>query len=1111
MAEIDDFEKTYGDADRAWGKHYHGKQRSHSKSSHAKHHSSHKSNKKGKGSKGGGGSDNSSQDNYQMDMATSLQEENIPHQVKPYHANHLSGSLAKYGINTLNTRSGYIKVTLSTISGTYPLVPRSISHNVPDNTEQQLIGDLISVQVQNDMQNDIPTATFVLGNTHDWSSLLAVNDLIRIDYIVPYKTTDGTDVYFNNGGYGGVANWTDMSTPTHSPQGIQGPQGQWANNFVNVPTPSAYSNTDGYFESCIYTGLVSNLTRNDSFQNNQETYTIVGQGMAKIMSNIKLSTFSDLQSNLTGYQLLPDDEKTGIGFKQHTSANIVKQIINRFVLQNQGGVNTYDFLASQNGEDITTRTSAVTAGKNGFGGPADLMGAPMTEEQYELYMSAIADSTDDSSSSDSSDSDDSSSNNADQSQQNNAIPNLPQESWLNVPLMVDSNGELPIQNLMEFYIYENIDESYPDAGPSNPFTNYNGSILQMIKDVSSKPFNEMYWTYDRGLATFNYRPTPFDPENWKALPVTELPPALITDLNLTKNDQEQAAVFKITPTNGLGQTQFDGGWAGNLAPLTNLALIRRYGYSLLEAQTDYFNGQSSEGAGDSDSSDDSDDSKSSNDSNNSTNSSNNNQQQIAQGASQAMETAGTQGADSEAMKGYNNPEDNYPPYTSIEDAFYLASGRKPGSRGNNLSIPKEVGGITGYNQVQGALSSSSNAHDFANRISGLGISEEDANALWTMRNGFNRERYLQIVAPNYQPTSTNMSKNSRYLKSYDRMKNNPEKAASELISELGYTIGPEQAYQLVEAAIANGGIVPEAIYNNILNTIPFTQGHDGVTGGVDGNSVPFLFLMYTRKLFNWNADNAKFYSGTITTHGIPDYNTNFIGERVMFYDDSSDEYFEFYCEGTTISWDYTSGINITFDVTRGVPLDNDQTDDEDGFNRRFSKPWSFWGQSVPFKGGYFGEQNLATAIANSGKGDDSGGTSNNDIVKFAQSVKDKGWTYSQGMRTDFGEIGHPKEGGHADCSSFSWYCAKSCGYDVGDSAFTTVSCKSVLDPIDSKDAKAGDMVVNDANPHMGILEEDWKGGDTKVIDMNISENIAEESYSSGFGTDSATWWGRPKK
>ncbi|MGJ2547966.1 hypothetical protein ACR8G1_22265, partial [Salmonella enterica subsp. enterica serovar Paratyphi A] len=186
-----------------------------------------------------------------------------------------------------------------------------------------------------------------------------------------------------------------------------------------------------------------------------------------------------------------------------------------------------------------------------------------------------------------------------------------------------------------------------------------------------------------------------------------------------------------------------------------LDLIRRYGYSLLEAQTDYFNVQSSEGAGDSDSDSYSD---SSSDSNSSTD---NNQQQIAQGASQAIATAGTQGADSEAMKGYNNPENNYPPYTRIEDAFYLASGRDPGSRGNDLSIPKEVGGISGYNQVQSALFSSTNAQDFAGRVAGLGISEENANALWKMRNGFNRERYLQIVAPNYQPTSTDMSKDSQ--------------------------------------------------------------------------------------------------------------------------------------------------------------------------------------------------------------------------------------------------------------------------------------------------------------------------------------------------------------
>lgn len=677
----------------------------------------------------------------------------------------------------------------------------------------------------------------------------------------------------------------------------------------------------------------------------------------------------------------------------------------------------------------------------------------------------------------------------------------PENPWLNIPLAVNGDGELPIQNLMEFYIYENLDESYPDAGPSNPFINYNGSILQFIKDVSSKPFNEMYWTHNRGIATFNYRPTPFDPENWKSLTITEIPPSLITDVNIGTNDQEQAAVFKITPTNGEGQTEFDGGWAGNLAPLTNIALIRRYGYKLLQAQTDYFNGQGA-GSSSSDSDDDSDDKgKDKGQGNTDT--------QFGDSAIQHTRTAGTNGADSEAMKGYTaqTAGQNYPPYTSIVDAFYYTSGRKTGNSAT-VSVPKEAGGETGYQFVADALKYSNNVVDFKRRIAWLNLPDQDAGSLWTMRNGFNRTRYLEIVMPSYIPTNKAISKHSRFLKSYNAMKNNPEKAASELIDEMGYALGPEQAWQIVQAALAQGGKPSEAAYDSIINSVPFDQQHDGVSGGADANAVPFLFLQYTRKLFNWNADNAKFYSGTITVHGLPNYANAYIGERIMFYDDQNNVWWEFYCEGVKTSWDYQNGLQMTFDVTRGVPLETEY----DSFDKRFTEPWSFWGKSQPFRGGYFGEQNLATAIANSSKDGGSGGTSHNDIVKFAQEVMGKGWTYSQGMRTDFGSIGSPKQGGHADCSSFSWYCAKSCGYDVGDSPFNTFSCNSVLETVDADQTKAGDMVINnDGDAHMGILEEKWHGADTKVIDMNQGENICEEPYTQGFGTSHYSFFGRPKK
>ena len=509
---------------------------------------------------------------YANEMNQAVLNMKVAPQVFPEHFDAIPGDIAKYGMHE-QMSGGYLQVTLATVSGTYPLVPRSASHDIPSDSQDRLFKDLISVQLQNDMSNDIPTLTFTLGNSKDWSSLIAVNDLVRLDYISPR-----------------------------------------ADDKVSSR------------DICLYTGLVSNLSRSVSYASNQDNYTIVAQGMAKIFSNIQLSTFSELQTNLSSYALLPDDEKTGIAFTGHTSANIVKQIINRFILQNHGGSNTYDFLANQNGNDITKRATAVTLGE-----VTDLMNAPMSEADYEQYMEQLTDS-------------DSSEDTSDIKDNNGVSQTASAEKWLNTPMSVNDNGELPLQNLIEFYIYENLDESYPNAGQNNPFINYNGSILQFIKDVSCKPFNEMYWTHNRGVATFNYRPTPYDPENWKALPITEIDPSLITGINLSNSDSDQASIFKLTATQGLGSTNFTDTYSGTFAPLTNLELIHRYGYKLMEANVDYFNGSDAE-------------------------------------SSDAQSKAGTATSDSEAMKGYteNTAQLHRPPYSSIVDAFYYISGGKHAS------------------------------------------------------------------------------------------------------------------------------------------------------------------------------------------------------------------------------------------------------------------------------------------------------------------------------------------------------------------------------------------------------------------------------------------------
>lgn len=71
-----------------------------------------------------------------------------------------------------------------------------------------------------------------------------------------------------------------------------------------------------------------------------------------------------------------------------------------------------------------------------------------------------------------------------------------------------------------------------------------------------------------------------------------------------------------------------------------------------------------------------------------------------------------------------------------------------------------------------------------------------------------------------------------------------------------------------------------------------------------------------------------------------------------------------------------------------------------------------------------------------------------------------------------------------------------------------------LDQISADDATAGDIVINNANPHTGILLEKWNGADTQVINC-IDKNppsVCEGSYSSMFGNSSpSTGFFRAKK
>lgn len=120
--------------------------------------------------------------------------------------------------------------------------------------------ELLAFQTTVDKNQDTPTFQLTLLGSRDWEDILLVNDYVSV----------GVERWGSNGTH-------DMTT--------------------------------------LITGLISDVRKNTDSSSNQRTYTIVCQGMEKILENINLATLTELKS----YQayLLYDIGIQGEGFDPH--------------------------------------------------------------------------------------------------------------------------------------------------------------------------------------------------------------------------------------------------------------------------------------------------------------------------------------------------------------------------------------------------------------------------------------------------------------------------------------------------------------------------------------------------------------------------------------------------------------------------------------------------------------------------------------------------------------------------------------------------------------------------------------------------------------------------
>lgn len=122
---------------------------------------------------------------------------------------------------------------------------------------------------------------------------------------------------------------------------------------------------------------------------------------------------------------------------------------------------------------------------------------------------------------------------------------------------------------------------------NTPFINYEGSLKQLLDDITAKPFNELFFdATPEGKCQMIMRRTPFDEKDWYALPAYYATSADVISESVAVNDTEAYSIFNISLDNALGIESMDlGSFPQFFEPL-----ISKYGYRKLEVANRYLQG-----------------------------------------------------------------------------------------------------------------------------------------------------------------------------------------------------------------------------------------------------------------------------------------------------------------------------------------------------------------------------------------------------------------------------------------------------------------------------------------------------------------------------------------
>ena len=139
----------------------------------------------------------------------------------------------------------------------YKRIQKLADEKIPDEDLEKIFGKDYKNTIKNDASQDLPSAVITLEDNFAWN-IIKPNDYVKIE--MNYRS----DAFETDVGH--------------------------INN------------------TCLFAGLVSDVRESFQGSSNQRMYTVTVQGLAKILQNVQLATFTEA-TQLSAYALLPDDAK----------------------------------------------------------------------------------------------------------------------------------------------------------------------------------------------------------------------------------------------------------------------------------------------------------------------------------------------------------------------------------------------------------------------------------------------------------------------------------------------------------------------------------------------------------------------------------------------------------------------------------------------------------------------------------------------------------------------------------------------------------------------------------------------------------------------------------